>query len=117
MHSGCDGLATGLCPQLSNASKPQVPPLRRPKKAASGRDDNSLKVYGLREKRRAKNHRSAALLARVEGRYSFAFLRRSAFVITDTELKLIAAAAMMGLSRMPNLGYSTPAAIGTPTEL
>jgi hypothetical protein len=36
--------------------------------------------------------------------YNFALLSRSAFVITDTELKLIAAAAMIGLSRMPNLG-------------
>jgi len=38
-------------------------------------------------------------------------------VITDTELKLMAAAAMIGLKRMPNSGYKIPAAIGTPTEL
>ena len=42
---------------------------------------------------------------------------RSAFAITDTELKLIAAAAIIGLSRMPNDGYSTPAATGTPSAL
>ena len=42
---------------------------------------------------------------------------RSEFVITETELKLIAAAATMGLSRRPKTGYSTPAAIGTPSEL
>jgi hypothetical protein len=53
----------------------------------------------------------------LNARYSLAFLSRSALVITDTELKLMAAAAMIGLSRIPNLGYSTPAAIGTPTEL
>ena len=36
--------------------------------------------------------------------YSCAFLRRSEFVITETELKLMAAAAKMGLSRMPKNG-------------
>jgi len=38
------------------------------------------------------------------GRYSFTFLRRSALVITETELKLMAAAAKMGLSRIPKNG-------------
>jgi len=51
------------------------------------------------------------------GIYSFTFRRRSALVITETLLKLIAAAAMMGLSSHPNLGYRMPAAIGTPIEL
>ena len=51
------------------------------------------------------------------GIYSFTFRKRSEFVITDTELKLIAAAARIGLSSNPNTGYSTPAAIGTPIEL
>ena len=37
--------------------------------------------------------------------------------ITETELKLIAALAIIGLSRIPSHGYSTPAAIGTPSEL
>lgn len=36
--------------------------------------------------------------------YIFAPRRRSAFPITDTELKLMAAAAKMGLSRMPKKG-------------
>ena len=49
--------------------------------------------------------------------YSLIFRSRSEFVITDTELKLIAAAARIGLSSSPNTGYSTPAAIGTPIEL
>ena len=44
-------------------------------------------------------------------------LRRSELAITDTELKLIAAAAIIGLSSRPNTGYSTPAAIGTPLAL
>jgi hypothetical protein len=42
---------------------------------------------------------------------------RSALPITETELKLIAAAAMMGLKRIPKAGYSTPAATGIPTTL
>ncbi len=37
--------------------------------------------------------------------------------MTETELKLIAAAAIIGLSNKPKTGYSTPAAIGTPTVL
>ena len=41
----------------------------------------------------------------------------SAFPITDTELKLIAAAAIMGFSKSPRNGFSTPAAIGTPKTL
>ena len=49
--------------------------------------------------------------------YSLTFLKRSEFVITDTELKLMAAAARIGLSSKPNNGNSTPAAIGTPIEL
>jgi hypothetical protein len=36
--------------------------------------------------------------------YSFTILRRREFEITDTELKLIAAAARIGLSRMPKKG-------------
>ena len=35
---------------------------------------------------------------------SFTRLRRSAFVTTETDDKLIAAAAMMGLSSQPNAG-------------
>jgi hypothetical protein len=35
--------------------------------------------------------------------------------MTETELPLMAAAASMGESNMPKNGYSTPAAIGTPS--
>jgi hypothetical protein len=38
------------------------------------------------------------------GRYNRARRRRRALPITDTELKLIAAAAIIGLSRMPKNG-------------
>jgi hypothetical protein len=36
--------------------------------------------------------------------YNLTFRKRSEFVITDTELKLIAAAARIGLSSSPNTG-------------
>ena len=55
-------------------------------------------------------------LARAQG-YSGDRRSRSAFPITDTELNVIAALAIIGLSRRPKKGYSTPAAIGTPTTL
>ena len=45
------------------------------------------------------------------------FLNLKAFAITDTELKLIANAAIIGESNNPNIGYKTPAAIGTPNTL
>ncbi len=45
------------------------------------------------------------------------FLSLSAFAITETELKLIAAAAIIGLSKIPNVGYKIPAATGTPRAL
>ena len=49
--------------------------------------------------------------------YNFTLFNLSAFIITDTELKLIAAAAIIGDRSNPNTGYSKPAAIGTPAEL
>src|SRR3546814_20386358 len=41
--------------------------------------------------------------------------RRRALPTTDTELRLIASPAITRLSRRPVNGYSTPAAIGTPS--
>src|SRR5208282_4332096 len=49
--------------------------------------------------------------------YNFSPRNLNEFEITDTELKLIAAAARIGLSSSPKNGYSTPAATGTPSEL
>src|SRR5205807_9369472 len=43
--------------------------------------------------------------------------RRSAFPITETELKVMAALAIIGLRSSPKIGYSTPAASGTPSAL
>lgn len=49
--------------------------------------------------------------------YSRILFNRSALPITDTELKLMAAAAIIGESSMPKKGYNTPAATGTPNTL
>jgi hypothetical protein len=38
-------------------------------------------------------------------------------MITETELKVIAALAMIGERSKPKTGYNTPAAIGTPNML
>src|SRR3954462_8801871 len=50
-------------------------------------------------------------------RYTRAVRNRSAFVITDTDEKLIARAAINGLSSRPVSGYRIPAAIGIPRAL
>jgi hypothetical protein len=49
----------------------------------------------------------------------YIFDRRNlrALLITETELKLIAAAAIIGLRRMSKDGHNTPAAIGTLIEV
>ena len=49
--------------------------------------------------------------------YSFTRRNLSAFETTETELMAMAAPAKIGESRMPNTGYSTPAATGTPSAL
>ena len=54
---------------------------------------------------------------RVSRTYNFTRFSLSELVITETELKLIAAAAIIGDSSMPKNGNSTPAAIGTPAVL
>lgn len=48
---------------------------------------------------------------------SLTFRRRKALLMTETELRLIAAPAMIGLSSRPKNGYSTPAATGIPSAL
>ena len=49
--------------------------------------------------------------------YNFKFLNLSELPITETELKLIANAAIIGDKRIPKKGYKTPAAMGTPSTL
>ena len=51
------------------------------------------------------------------GMFKFTLFSLSEFRMTDTELKLIAAAAIIGLSRIPKNGYSNPAASGMPKTL
>lgn len=45
------------------------------------------------------------------------FRNLNEFAITETELKLMANAAIMGDNNSPNTGNNTPAAIGTPNTL
>jgi hypothetical protein len=49
--------------------------------------------------------------------HSLSLRSRSAFAITETELKVMAALAMAGLNSKPKNGYRTPAATGTPMML
>ena len=49
--------------------------------------------------------------------YNFCLFNLSAFQTTETELKAIAALAMIGLRSNPKNGYKMPAAIGTPKVL
>src|SRR5580658_1521029 len=67
----------------------------------------------------AGSPRPAKVLTRHFGypRSRWRWRSRRALVITETELKVIAAAAMMGLRSTPKKGYKMPAAIGTPSAL
>ena len=59
-----------------------------------------------------------SLSRRYMGRFHSATWRnRKALLTTDTELRLMAAAAIIGLRSIPKNGYKTPAAIGTPNAL
>ena len=49
--------------------------------------------------------------------FVYFFRSLSALEITETELKLIAVAAIIGLSKIPKNGYNNPAAMGTPSKL
>ena len=60
---------------------------------------------------------SAQSLQRAQDFSSFAPRRRSALLITEAELRLIASAAIIGDSSQPVKGNSTPAASGNPRVL
>lgn len=49
--------------------------------------------------------------------FSFTEFSLKELAITETELKLIAAAANIGESKIPKIGYNNPAATGTPKAL
>jgi hypothetical protein len=53
----------------------------------------------------------------IGGFYNRVLRKRRAFVITETELNVIAAPAIIGLRSHPQIGYKTPAAIGMPKRL
>lgn len=53
----------------------------------------------------------------IAARHKRTHRNRSALPMTDTELKLMAPAATMGLRSRPKAGYRTPAAIGIPSTL
>ena len=77
-----------------------------------GRDGRGEKQHRNREHQDPSKHRIASI-----ARHSSARRKRSALLITDTELNVIAALAIIGLSSSPNHGYRMPAAIGTPATL
>jgi hypothetical protein len=56
-------------------------------------------------------------LRRTSSPHSFVVRSLRELAITETELKLMAAAAIIGFSRSPNAGKNTPAASGTPVAL
>ena len=71
--------------------------------------------FGIRD---SGKHRAQGALLQIRRRpHGAAPRRRSALLTTDTELRLIASAAIIGDKVMPNQGYNTPAASGTPTAL
>jgi hypothetical protein len=49
--------------------------------------------------------------------HNSSLLNRNALAMTETELKVIAALAIIGLSNNPVTGYNTPAATGIPMTL
>jgi hypothetical protein len=57
------------------------------------------------------------MLRSKKSRYNLVVRSLSALAITETELKLMAAAAIIGFKSNPKDGNSTPAASGTPTML
>ena len=60
---------------------------------------------------------AGAAVCRSQSGLSLATRRRSALVMTETELRLIASAANIGDSNQPVNGNRTPAASGTPSAL
>jgi len=85
-------------------------------------DVDLLRLFGgpqrqpLPPARRAGRKRNISLSPQFPA-YKETFRRRSALLMTDTELNVMAALAMIGLSSSPNQGYRTPAARGIPSVL
>src|SRR5262249_26230296 len=82
-----------------------------PRDPDQGRAPDQLQQVGDGVRRRLRVAQHA------RSHHTLALRRRSALPITDTELRLMAAAAYTGDSTIPNSGYRAPAAIGTPRVL
>src|SRR3984957_11613278 len=91
--------------------------LHRPGFGRDTRKHRDLRYPTSRKKRARCGAPQAPWKGQVRQPYNEAVRRRNALAITETELKLIAAAAIIGLSSNPNTGKSTPAASGTPNAL
>ena len=95
---------------IANASLPLAAAFLQSEVLAHSRDR-------LASARSESDNSRVSIVSLLDVYHSFVSLSRSAFPITDTELKLIAALAMMGLRSSLKTGYSAPAAIGTPMAL
>ncbi len=93
-------------------SRTTVPPIRTTAMANA-----TFTMAQCYQRSRQPSVRGLTLPADPDRGYRLTRRSRRALPITETELKLIAAAAIMGLSKRPKAGYSSPAAIGTPTVL
>ena len=70
-----------------------------------GQKEKPLKIIWIRViDRELRYHIRKVRSQFILGSHNFTFLNRSAFPITDTELKLIAALAIMGLKSKPKKG-------------
>jgi hypothetical protein len=94
-----EGQAYPRIPNVSNARCPPPPPPREPAPTSPRKERGEV--------------REVAPLSQP----NLARANLNALPITLTEDNAIAAAPIIGDSRMPNTGYSTPAAIGTPAAL
>ncbi len=65
---------------------------------------------------RVRDRRVVSIWGRQETQSRRAVPKRNALTTTDTELKLMARAAIIGLSSRPVSGYNTPAASDTPSS-
>jgi len=86
-----------------------MPRLRRAQQCGAGADH--------RRRARQDEHHGKGGETRHSDDHSACRRSRSALPMTETELNVIAALAMIGLSSRPKAGYRTPAATGTPSVL
>ncbi len=112
-------LAKAVLPAPSKRTKANVAAVRRNARHDSAPSDLPEAARSSRVFREAACAAQDACppCPRIDPHQSRTARSRSALPITDTEDRLMAAAAMIGLSSSPVNGYRTPAAIGTPSAL